>query len=258
MAVLTFSLFGFDTLPSKLWAFSQMGLAKRHLRAIQGLRFFKLMGTGAGAGFSTRPNFGVYTLLCEWETIEQAKRSLATTGIAQRYRRQAARTATLYLSPVTARGSWAGHVFECVQDAEQLRTPVVALTRASIKPWALARFWRRVPAISDAIEQEADRRFMMGTGELPWVHQVTVSIWDDIEAMQRFSLQSATHGEAVKHAYREGWFSEYCFMRLNLLEIEGAWAGLESVRPLSGLAVKDDHNGNGLAGASDMFRHAAE
>jgi hypothetical protein len=50
-----------------------MGLAKPSLRKTPDLGFFKLMGTGSGAGFSTRPNFGVYTLLAEWPSMEIAR-----------------------------------------------------------------------------------------------------------------------------------------------------------------------------------------
>jgi spheroidene monooxygenase len=258
MAVVTFSLFGFDTLPSRLWAFSQMGLAKRYLRAIPGLRFFKLMGTGAGAGFSTWPNFGVYALLCEWESIEEARQRLATAPIVGRYKKKCARTATLYLSPVTSRGSWGRHSFDCARDSQALRTPIVALTRASIRPAALAQFWHRVPAISHAIGQQAARRFMIGTGEVPWLHQVTVSVWDDIEAMEQFSLKSKAHGEAVSRAYREGWFSEYCFTRFNLLDVEGAWAGLELVRPSTGSVLHQDEMTPSSAKTPEAFRLAAE
>jgi hypothetical protein len=51
VAVVTFSLFGFSSLRQRLWAFSQMGLAKPSLRKTPDLGFFKLMGTGSGAGF---------------------------------------------------------------------------------------------------------------------------------------------------------------------------------------------------------------
>jgi hypothetical protein len=54
--IVTLSLHRHDTLASRLWAFAQMGLARRPLKRVPGLRSWKLMGTGAGDGFSTRPN----------------------------------------------------------------------------------------------------------------------------------------------------------------------------------------------------------
>ena len=227
MAVVTFTLFAFDTLPGRLWAFSQMGLAKPALRRTPGLAFFKLMGTGSGDGFSTWPNFGIYTLLCEWPSLEVAQDAVEDAPIFGRYRSHASRMATLFLDPVTARGSWAGHEFACPQLAARQAMPVIAMTRASIRPSKLFRFWPRVPGISDAVLDEPTRHFMIGTGEAPWLNQVTFSVWNDLEAMRDFSLKSPSHGEAVRRAYSENWFSEYCFVRFNLLGQDGEWPGLD-------------------------------
>ncbi len=226
MTVVSFSLFSFPTLSARLWALGQMGLAPRRIAAIPDIAFFKLMGTGAGAGFSTWPNFGVYTLLAQWPSVEVARARLAEARVLQGYRRRTDRTATLYLEATSTRGSWAGHSFAPGAEAAAQRLPLVALTRASIRPSKLPRFWARVPAISRTAEAETARHFMIGTGEIPWLHQVTVSLWDSADAMERFSRDSPTHGEAVRAAYRDGWFSEYCFTRFNLLAVDGQWPGL--------------------------------
>jgi hypothetical protein len=59
--------------------------------------------------------------------------------------------------------------------------------------------------------------------------------------------QAPTHGEAVRLAYQDNWFSEYCFTRFNLLAIEGRWQGLTDMsgpeRDLSGKPVNDPHGG---------------
>ncbi|MEM5471722.1 spheroidene monooxygenase [Hoeflea sp. AS60] len=226
MTVVTFSLFRFATLRKRLWAFSQMGLAKPGLSATPDLSFFKLMGTGSGAGFSTRPNFGVYTLLAQWPSLDIARERIASASSLSGYRSNADQMATLYLEPVSTRGNWDGHHFPIAEGAGNQTMPVVALTRASIRPSKLIRFWSKVPAISATVEAENMRQFMIGTGEIPWLHQVTLSVWQSIEAMESFSRNSATHGEAVRCAYSENWFSEYCFTRFNLLSTEGQWQGL--------------------------------
>lgn len=250
MTVVTFSLFGFATPRQRLWAFSQMGLAKPSLRKIPDLRFFKLMGTGSGAGFSTRPNFGVYTLLAEWPSMEIARKRIASSPALAGHRHTADRMATLYLEPVSSRGQWDGHRFEIAAEAPGQQVPVVALTRASIRPSKLLRFWSHVPAISGTVERDGMRRFMIGTGEIPWLHQVTVSLWQSAEAMERFSRESATHGEAVRLAYRERWFSEYCFTRFNLLAIEGDWQGLTDMSGHnSDLSGKMEDRGRSEAGS---------
>ena len=53
---------------NKFWAFSQMALLPRKIKKIEGLRFFKLMGTGGGNGFSLKPDFSTYAFLGVWES----------------------------------------------------------------------------------------------------------------------------------------------------------------------------------------------
>jgi hypothetical protein len=50
VTVVTFSLFGFSSLRQRLWAFSQMGLAKPALRKIPELQLFQADGNGVRRG----------------------------------------------------------------------------------------------------------------------------------------------------------------------------------------------------------------
>ena len=66
MPTTTLTLARFDRVPGRIWAFTQMGLARRPLRRTDGLGFFKLMGSGAGSGFLPVPNTAVWAILCSW------------------------------------------------------------------------------------------------------------------------------------------------------------------------------------------------
>ena len=228
MQTITLSLFEFDSVRARLWAFSQMGFARKAFASLEGLQFYKMMGAGAGAGFSTRPNFGVYTVLCAWPNEDVARNQLASAAVFNRYRIQASNSATLYLRPSSCRGEWDGGPPFDIDEGTEQSTPVVALTRATLRKRHLRRFWSRVPAISDRAEGDEQRLFMIGMGEVPWLHQVTFSLWQSTEAMEEFALNSKTHGEAVRRAYTEGWFSEYMFARFNLLGVEGTWPNLSA------------------------------
>ncbi|NJR13174.1 MAG: spheroidene monooxygenase, partial [Phyllobacteriaceae bacterium] len=99
----TLSLYRYDGLAARLWAFGQMGFARLPLRRITGLRDWKLMGTGAGEGFSARPNFGVYALLCIWDSPEHAAVALTRAEPFGRFCRHAAQRVDLTLLPTQAR-----------------------------------------------------------------------------------------------------------------------------------------------------------
>ena len=60
---------------------------------------------------------------------------------------------------------------------------LAALTRATIKPKIMLKFWSKVPAISKVIGNDKNVLFKMGLGEIPWFHQVTFSIWPNAKTM---------------------------------------------------------------------------
>ena len=49
------------------WAFKQMGLHKNYFENIDGLIFYKMLGTGSSPGFSMYPDFSTYALLLIWD-----------------------------------------------------------------------------------------------------------------------------------------------------------------------------------------------
>ncbi len=227
VAVTTLSLFRFDGLAARAFAFGQMGMARGALARESGLGFHKMLGSGAGAGFSTKPDLSKYGLLCVWESLDAARRGTSRGTVHARWRGRAGQHATLFLAATRSRGHWDGREPFAIDPLTQAAGPIVALTRATLKWSAIMPFWALVPAISDAAEEDEHRHFMAGLGEVPWKHQMTFSIWDDEAAMRDFSLKSPTHGVAVRRAFEEGWFAESLFARFNLLAVEGAWPGLE-------------------------------
>ena len=70
---------------NKPWAFAQMGFVPPKLKQKKGLRFFKLMGTGGGNGFSLWPDFTTYALLGVWDSQQIAVEFLNHNEIVKKY-----------------------------------------------------------------------------------------------------------------------------------------------------------------------------
>ena len=230
----TLSLFRFDGFANRFWAFSMMGLARASMRNVPDLQFWKLCGTGTGEGFTPKPNTGVYAILCVWPDRATADRHLSTSQIFQRYRARASEDWTIYLAPVSSRGAWSGKA--PFQTSSTLPDgPLAALTRASLKPSVMLRFWSRVPNISAAIGHDPNVAFKIGIGEIPLLHQVTFSIWPDTHTMAAFARnKSGPHAQAIK-AVRDGkWFREELYARFRILDDVGCWEGAS---PLKDLAI---------------------
>lgn len=220
----TLSLFRFDRLRDRVSAFALMGLARPGLRRTPGLVFWKLCGSGTGEGFTPRPNTAVYAILAVWANDAAAHRQTHEARAFGWFRRRASESWTVFLSPVSARGQWAGRApFQPEGTAEN--GPIAALTRATIRPGALLRFWRRVPDISAVIGANSDVAFKIGIGELPWLHQVTFSIWPDAAAMAAFARAGGPHASAIRAVREGGWFREELYARFRVLGDDGQWQG---------------------------------
>jgi spheroidene monooxygenase len=222
--VVSLSVFRFEGAGAKLWAFGQMGWARGPLKRTPGIGFAKLMGTGSGYNFDPWPNLAVWAILATWPDLPTARAGMED-GVLARFRDRAAEQFTTWLAPIHSTGRWSGYApFEVVHPATP-PAPIAVLTRASVKPRHAREFWRKVPAINAQIGAEPAMRFRMGMGEVPWLHQVTFSIWETAEAMRAFAYRGAGHRTAIAEVRAGDWFSEELFARFAVLGGEGTWEG---------------------------------
>ena len=82
----TLTLFHFEK--NKFWAFKQMGIAPLSFHKIQGLLFARLMGTGAGSGFSLFPDFSTYAFLGVWENQQAASVFFEKSNLMKKYKKK--------------------------------------------------------------------------------------------------------------------------------------------------------------------------
>jgi spheroidene monooxygenase len=225
MQSVTLSLFRFGSVSARLWAFSQMGLARFALKAIPDLQTFKLCGSGTGEGFTPIPNTSVYAILGTWPDHDAARRAMFGTPVFRRYRDHAEEALTIFLTPASARGKWAGTEPFVPQDIA-LDGPIAALTRATVKPSVALRFWGQEPGVSRAIGQDPNVMFKIGIGELPWMQQVTFSIWPDARTMAGFARADGPHAKAIRAVREGGWFREELYARFRVDAVEGTWEGV--------------------------------
>ena len=226
MQTVSLSLFRFDGLAARLWAIGQMGAARVAFARMPDVGFWKLCGTGTGEGFTPKPNWDVWAILAAWPDAETARRNVGEAGVYRRWHEMARESWTVYLDPISVRGLWSGKAPFLAAPAPMVDSRALAvLTRASLRPSKMLRFWNRVPDISTVIGADPNVLFKIGIGELPLLHQVTFSIWPDAGSMARFARGDGPHGRAIC-AVREGdWFSEELYARFSVTGSEGQWGG---------------------------------
>lgn len=215
--IVTATFFYYQGLWPKIWAFSQMGIMPRRLKQVQGLQFFKLMGSGAGHGFSLKPDFSTYCLLGVWDDKKRALAFFEQHPAYQTFQAKSFRQQTFYLKATQVKGFWnQKQPFDLNTVDPQL--PFAVLTRASISRKRLVEFWRYVPANEKAIHGAKGLLFSKGVGELPLVEQATLSIWENKEAMMAFAYQNPIHRETIRLTHARNWYSEEMFAEFNVLE----------------------------------------
>ena len=233
--VVSLSFFRFGSPRARLWAFAMMGLARGPLSRIPGIGFWKLCGSGTGEGFTPLPNTSVYAILATWPDAQAAQNGVQSAQIFRRYHARSSEAWTVFMTADTARGAWSGQA-PFVATPQGQNGPLAALTRATLRPGTLARFWRRVPNISKVIGTDPNVVFKMGIGEIPWLHQVTFSIWPDAAAMANFA-RTGPHADAIDAVRREGWFNEELYARFTLLSDIGTWGGVSPLQRLKQLDI---------------------
>ena len=236
--IVTVTFFRYAGLRECWWAFRQMGLAGEVLAGVEGLEFAKMLGSGSGNGFSLRPNFGVYGLLGVWSREADARRFVGSHPLFGDFRQHAREWWTVFMQTARVHGQWGGSTPFTVATTFDADRPVGVLTRATIRPEHLWRFWRFVPGVSRSIESQEGLLFSVGIGELPVVQQATFSLWTNSHHMQAYAYHGRHHREVIRRTRELGWYREELFARFHPFRCEGSWQGRN---PLKGMLPESDY-----------------
>ena len=228
-AITTVTIFGLK--PGNIrWGLAQMGKMPMQLKTVPGLKFFKMLGSGQGLGFSLKPNFNRYGLLCTWESEQAATTFFAQNPSVLQYLEHTSESWTIWLKPIQAHGLWDGiNPFSEANATLKTDGPIAALTRATIRLKALPSFWKHVPQTSQALKETDGLLCSIGLGELPFIRQATFSVWENAEALKNYAYKNALHKEVIKRTREENWYKEELFARFVPVKAEGLWDGRNPV-----------------------------
>ena len=216
--ITTVSFFKYEGWSNKIWALSQMQLVHKKLRNVNGLEFYKMMGSGDGNGFSLKPDFSTFALLMVWNDILSGETFFSNHKAFSDFRQKTSSIQTHFLKAVKAHGLWDGHQpFELNGQFSESQK-IAVLTRARIRTGLARRFWREVPPVSKAIEGAEGLIFSKGIGEWPILFQATLSIWENRQAMVNFAYKNPKHAKVIKMTRALDWYSEELFAEFELIQ----------------------------------------
>jgi hypothetical protein len=211
-------------------ALVRMGADRRAVRATPGVRFAKLLGTGAGETFTPRDATPRrWGLLASW-VDRAAAAAFEGSAIAGRWGRLADESWRAELRPLASRGRWSGREPFGAPAGGRWDGPVAAVTRARLAPSRSRSFWRAVPPVSADLATRAGLRLAVGIGEAPVGLQGTFSLWDSSAALREFAYGSAAHQAVVARTAPARWYAEELFARF---AVEAAHGSVEGRNPLA-------------------------
>jgi hypothetical protein len=220
VAVLLMSKLRRSQLPWALW---RLARGARGLGRVPGMRFGRVLGSGANGGFGLEPGLDCQGVFALFDGLDDAERFATGSHWARAYRSRSREHFAATLLATSARGSWSGQAMSAVLPPVP-GAPVAALTRAAIRPRRLAAFWRHSPPAESVLAGAPGCLLAVGLGEAPLLRQATFSIWRDAAAMDAYARHGA-HQRAIRASYEGGFFSEWMFVRFMPVALRGSWNG---------------------------------
>ncbi|MDO3704606.1 monooxygenase [Micromonospora sp. C28SCA-DRY-2] len=200
---------------------ARMALDPRRLRAVPGVRFGKLLGTGTGTGFGPGDaDLTRWAALAVWDSPAAAA-GFDASPVGRAWSRIARSAVRLDLRPLTSRGEWSGRRPFGEPPGGRADGPVLALTRARLRPRRAVTFWRAVPPVAAALHAAPGLLARFGVGEAPVGWQGTVSVWRDPADLVAFAYRHPEHRAAIMRTPTEGWYAEELFARFAVCDVVG-------------------------------------
>lgn len=205
-------------------ALARLAVDRFRLVATPGVRFGKLLGTGAGHGFGPSDADPTrYAALAVWDDPAAAQRFDASP-VGRSWRRLAHTSARLDLRPISSRGRWSRREpFHPERGASRPRGggPVLALTRARLRPSRALSFWRAIPPVAAELRAAPGVLARFGIGEAPVGWQGTVSVWRSATDLMEFAYRQPEHSAAITRTSTARWYAEELFARFAVLDVRG-------------------------------------
>ncbi len=218
--IITLSMIRYKGFRNKYWGFTMMQRSHPYVRNIPGLGFYKVLGTGAGNGFRPDPDFSAYGFLGTWDEESHAEDFFDNSELFNKYRERSDKISTIYMKCLRVHGTWDGKEPFIPADPPPKGDRIAVITRATIAPRRLLKFWRKVPSVSAPLKTQEGLIFSAGIGEWPLTQMATFSLWENEGYMNAYAYQNPKHIEAIRLTRTLNWYTEEMFARFRPYRME--------------------------------------
>ena len=212
------------------FALGRLGTDRLRLPRVDGLVFWRLLGTGSGDHTGRGADLARSAMFAVWEDEADLDRFLATSRLAARWQ-EAEEAWHVRLRGVGGHGRWRGADPMVGLEPGTTDSRVAIITRADVRRGA----WRTFGAASEVVDAELHTApgliDVVGIGEAPIGRLATFSLWESLDAARAFAYRMPDHVEVVRQTRAEQWYTEELFARFEPYGSHGTWNGRD---PLAG------------------------
>ncbi|MEM9749307.1 MAG: spheroidene monooxygenase [Actinomycetota bacterium] len=204
---------------------ARLGLDRPRLARVDGLGFWRLLGTGAGSDTGPSADLARSAMFGVWESEGHLDRFLADHPIARRWT-TAEESWHVRLRGVGGHGTWRGHdPFDDLTPAHDSGGAVAVITRADVHLRAGREFRRAAREVDDELHTADGLIDVVGVGEAPVGRLATFSLWESPAAVRNFAYSLPRHREVIRQTRDRRWYGEERFARFEPYGSSGSWDG---------------------------------
>lgn len=205
-------------------AMARLGLDRRRLDRVDGLDFWRLLGTGresdTGPGVDVRRT----AVFAVWNDESALDAFLDGHPIAQRWS-HAREVWTVRLRSLGGHGRWRGIDPLAGMETGSRDGDVAILTRADVRLRASRAFGHAGREVDDELRTAPGLIDVVGIGEAPVGRLATFSLWESITAVTDFAYGMPRHRQVIEETRNGDWYSEELFARFEPYTSTGTWNG---------------------------------
>ncbi len=205
-------------------AMARLGLDRPRLGRVEGLAFWRLLGTGSGSDTGPGADPRRTALFAVWESEADLDRFLANHPIAQRWK-QAEELWSVRLRRLGGHGTWRGvDPLDGMEEGDRSGR-VAIITRADVR----RKSWRAFGAAGREVDTELHTAEglidVVGIGEAPVGRLATFSLWESMAAARTYAYSMPRHQQVIEETRAGDWYAEEMFARFEPYASTGTWAG---------------------------------
>ncbi len=205
-------------------ALVRLGLDRPRLARVDGLHFWRLMGTGRSSDTGPGADLRRTALFALWDDEAALDQFLADHPIPRRWD-GAGEAWHVRLRALGGHGRWRGVDPLDGMERGQRDRAVAVITRADVRLRSSRAFGRAGREVDTELHAAGGLIDVVGIGEAPIGRLATFSLWESMADLREFAYRMPRHQQVIQETRDGDWYAEELFARFEPYGSAGTWNG---------------------------------